>query len=124
MATGDGTCHHPAVAPSMPSTVSCLPAERFQRLAATWQAETKYLSSLKEIVLNRAYQQIIGMGDQAVPLILRELEREPDHWFWALTAITGYEPDLPEESANVETMAAAWLEWGRGRGLATSREAS
>lgn len=98
------------------------PSERFQRLARAWKNETRYLSSLEEIVLNRAYQQIIGMGDPAVPLILRELEREPDHWYWALSAITGYEPDLPEESANVETMATAWLEWGRGRGLVSARE--
>jgi hypothetical protein len=27
------------------------------------------------------YQQIIGMGPPAVPLILEELRREPDQWF-------------------------------------------
>ena len=34
-----------------------------------------------------AYQQIISMGEAALPLILRELERNKDHWFLALMAI-------------------------------------
>ncbi len=34
------------------------------------------------------YQRIIGIGWPVVPLILDELQREPDQWFWALEAIT------------------------------------
>ena len=40
------------------------------------------------MTLLRPYQRIIGMGLPVVPLILEELEREPDQWFWALEAIT------------------------------------
>ena len=29
------------------------------------------------------------MGKQALPLIFEELRRKPNHWFWALNAITG-----------------------------------
>ncbi len=46
-----------------------------------------------------------------VPLILRELEQEPDHWFWALQAITG-ESSIslePAQQENLEEMAADWL---------------
>ena len=35
----------------------------------------------------KPYQRIVGMG-LSVPLILEELRREPDQWFWALEAIT------------------------------------
>ena len=58
-----------------------------------------------------SYQQIIGMGDMALPLILRELAREPDHWFWALHAITGADPVEPDARGDVRKMAKAWIEW-------------
>lgn len=32
------------------------------------------------------------MGEAAVPLILRDLEHQPDHWFWALREITQANP--------------------------------
>ena len=42
--------------------------------------------------MSPSYQRIIGLGSAVVPLLLRELERQPDHWFWALKAITGADP--------------------------------
>lgn len=51
-----------------------------------------------------------------MPLLLRELEREPDHWFWALKAITGADP-VPEACrGKVRDMARSWVEWGRRQG--------
>jgi hypothetical protein len=61
--------------------------------------------------MHPAYQQIIGMGVDALPLILRELEREPDHWFWALEAITGENPVPPTDRGRLNEMARAWLRW-------------
>jgi hypothetical protein len=65
----------------------------------------------------KPYQQIIGMGWPAVPLILEELQREPDQWFWALEAITDANPVLPESAGNVRLMAQAWVEWGKRQEL-------
>lgn len=49
--------------------------------------------------MHPAYQQIIGMGEKALPLILRDLRDRPTgHWFWALNAITGEEPTLGESA--------------------------
>jgi hypothetical protein len=45
-------------------------------------------------------------------MILEELRREPDHWFWALEAITLANPVPPEAGGKVEEMARAWIEWG------------
>jgi hypothetical protein len=56
------------------------------------------------------------MGPDAIPLILRELQRRPEHWFWALNAITREDPIDPEYAGNVRKMTQAWLEWGRERG--------
>jgi hypothetical protein len=63
------------------------------------------------------YQQVIGMGIDAVPLILAELAREPDHWFWALEAITGKNPVSDDAAGDVEASTQAWIEWGRQKGL-------
>jgi hypothetical protein len=69
------------------------------------------------MAMHPAYQQIIGMGREVVPLILRELEREPDHWFWALKAITGEDPVPEQHRGRVRAMADAWIRWGREHGL-------
>jgi hypothetical protein len=63
------------------------------------------------MALHPAYQQIIGMGPVALPFLLRALRRRPEHWFWALKAITGADPVQPEHRGQVRMMAADWLEW-------------
>jgi hypothetical protein len=92
-------------------------ARRFESLAAAWRKECAHLSSVREMVLHPAYQQIIGMGRDAIPFLLRELERQPDHWFWALWAITGENPVPPEHRGRLRDMARDWLEWARQRGI-------
>jgi len=69
------------------------------------------------------YQQIIGMGRDAVPLILEELQKEPDHWFWALAATTGEDPVPPEHKGKLSEMTKAWLEWGERHGYVQSDDA-
>lgn len=105
---------------SIPEKDSALSAdleERFHKLVAAWKAESVFMSSAKDMAMLPSYQQIISMGRQAVPLILSELAREPDHWFWALGAITGANP-VPESSCgNVKEMTEAWLVWGKQRGF-------
>lgn len=90
----------------------------FRALADQWRAETMHLSSTTEKAMNFAYQQIIGMGKEVLPLILRELQLRGGHWFWALSVITrGREnPVRPEDRGNVRRMTQAWLEWGRQKG--------
>lgn len=90
--------------------------DRFRKLADQWKAESRYLSNTAQMAMLRSYQHIIGMGDQAIPLILEELRKEPDFWFWALEAITLEDPVLPAAAGKVEEMAKAWVEWGIQRG--------
>lgn len=94
--------------------------ERFQRLASKWKSETRFLSNTVQMAMLESYQAIIGMGDAAVPLILKELQREPTQWFWALQAITEVDPVPSEARGNVRAMAQAWIDWGRQRGLIDS----
>ncbi|HVN82499.1 MAG TPA: hypothetical protein VMW38_26170 [Terriglobia bacterium] len=89
---------------------------KFHRLADQWRSERRATSLVVDMAVHPAYQSIIGMGPTAVPLILHELRRSPDHWFWALRSITGENP-VPEESrGNMREMAEAWLTWGAAKG--------
>ena len=87
--------------------------ECFLRHAAEWKEATQFDSSPTRAAMHSAYQSIVGMGEAAVPLILRELDREPAHWFWALRSITGIDPVKPSERGQLDLMAQAWLRWGR-----------
>jgi hypothetical protein len=84
-------------------------------LAERWKAETTFISSSSAPVAHPDYQAIIALGQAAVPLILRDLEREPAHWFEALHAITGHDPVSRAEWGNIPAMRAAWLSYGRQR---------
>lgn len=88
--------------------------DRFQSLAASWKRDTARLSVLQKKILHRAYQKIIGLGAPAVPLILEELRREPDHWFWALESITDENPAAG--ATTFDEARTAWLAWGREHG--------
>src|SRR5688572_5077857 len=91
--------------------------ERFERLTREWEEGTKFLSSVQQIALHDAYQQIIGMGPAALPLIFSRMRTRPGHWFWALHAITGHDPVPSEHLGDVSAMTTDWLEWARVRGL-------
>ena len=90
--------------------------ERFRTLVAAWREECGMLSSTTQKAMHPAYQQIIGMGSDVLPLIFDELDEAPGHWFWALRAITGEDPVPPEDVGDVPQMTEAWLRWGRERG--------
>jgi len=89
---------------------------RFDALVAQWQNDTRPLSSTTAMERHPAYQEIIAMGSEAIPLLLRQLQREPDFWFSALHILTGENPIKPEHRGKVSKMAAAWVQWGKERG--------
>jgi hypothetical protein len=51
--------------------------DRFKSLSERWREEIGPDSSLSNIVGNINYLRVIAMGEEAVPLILQELQREP-----------------------------------------------
>lgn len=88
----------------------------FAELTAEWRQDTRFLSSTSAIATHPAYQRIIGLGPQVIPLILSDLQRAPGHWFWALTALTGENPVDPADQGRIGAMTAAWLKWGTDNG--------
>ncbi len=89
---------------------------KFKELTAQWKSDVGFTSSVTRMAQHPAYEKIIGMGPKAVPLLLRELERDPDHWFWALKAITGEDPVPVGSRGKLREMCEAWLAWGRDKG--------
>src|SRR3954469_21065531 len=80
------------------------PEQRFRELVGRWRKDTALLSSTSEISTHPAYQQLIGMGQAALPFIFAELRVKPDHWFWALRSITGEDPVPAQARGNLRQM--------------------
>jgi len=91
-------------------------AERFQNLVVQWKKDTVFLSSSTEKFSHPAYLKIIGLGEPAVPLILKEMKEHGGHWFLALRSITDADPVNPEDVGKIKKMAEAWLQWGMQNG--------
>lgn len=90
----------------------------FDEQVEIWRRDTGHLSSTLHRVTHPSYQRIIGLGPQALPLILSELKARPDFWFWALRAISGDDPTEPQD--NLEGAITSWLHWGAERGIIES----
>ena len=54
-----------------------------------WNEETMYSSSVTDIVGNDSFQEIVAMGNAAIPFIIDEIEKKPSVLVWALNMITG-----------------------------------
>jgi hypothetical protein len=91
--------------------------QKFNRLAEQWNQETMFMSRASDITSHFAYYQIIGMGPNVIPLILRQVQRGEGHWFLALRALTGENPVKAEDTGYLPKMAQAWVDWGKQRGL-------
>lgn len=91
----------------------------FTELAAEWNTKARRNGSVRQMATHPAYQRIISLGDSTVPLMLAELAREPDHWFWALHAVTGQNPVTEDDQGDIDAMAKAWIAWGKSRGVYT-----
>lgn len=92
----------------------------FRTHADRWKMETQHSSSVTKMLAHPSYLRIIGLsrystGNEIERLLLEELEREPDHWFAALAAVTGEDPVQPK--GDFDQAVSAWLEWGRQRGV-------
>ena len=81
-----------------------------------WIEETKHHSSMDKITKHPAYQSIIKMGIEVVPLIIKDLETDPKHWGPALFAITGANPFPKEHAGRIKMIAQDWIQWAKDNG--------
>jgi hypothetical protein len=77
---------------------------------------TGHLSSMAASANHPAYQEIIALGSEVVPLLLRDLQENHTHWFIALRQLTGADPIPKEAAGNIPKMAQAWIGWAKEHG--------
>jgi hypothetical protein len=93
-----------------------LAEKKFLQLRDEWKSKRGHESSTQKVLLLPPYQKIIGMGREAIPFLLRELESNVDNWFWALMMITDDNPVTEDMRGDGEAMARAWIRWGKEHG--------
>jgi hypothetical protein len=98
--------------------------QHFRRLEAQWEADILVLSDPGKIMGHPAMKEIIAMGDEVVPIILRDLQAKPSLMVGALPEITGEYLAPPRVEGgfvkwDVRAQVEAWLQWGRQKGLVT-----
>jgi hypothetical protein len=102
---------------------SILARMEFDELAREWKkSKDRWSSKAMSMAQDPNYLRVIGMGQSAIPHILRQLQDElaanqPDHWFVALWSITGENPIQPQHQGVLREMARDWIKWGIDRGL-------
>jgi hypothetical protein len=91
--------------------------QRVTDLLRRWRTETALLSSSTQMTHHPAYQEIITLGEAALPYVFRDLEQTQDgHLAAALTAITGAHPVPEEQRGRIGEVARTWLRWARENG--------
>lgn len=87
--------------------------KRFDFYNSLWKNETMFSSSISEITNNSAYRYIIGLGQEALPLIIKDFKTNDNHWFYALEALTGQNPIKENHKGIISLMKSDWLEWAQ-----------
>lgn len=83
----------------------------FKKLSRKWKEDVFFSSSTHKHYYHPSYQRIIGMGKDALPLIIQDLRETESDWFWALQCITGKDPVPKSSWGNFELARNAWLNW-------------
>lgn len=86
-------------------------ATRFNQLASEVIEDCMMISSPTQIALNPSYQEIIGMGKNILPLLIKKLDETPIFWFWALEAIAGINPVPNSHRGHIPKMVKDWKKW-------------
>lgn len=90
--------------------------QKFARLTSNWKRDFQLSSSSVPLLMNPSYLGIVAMGEKVLPLIFSDLQQSPDHWFMALSVLTGANPVAPDNRGNVSAMTEDWLLWAKRRG--------
>jgi len=95
------------------------PAERFGRLRDRFESEMAFVSSVHDMLDANPFRDIVAMGHDALPLLLRDLQRRDAPWIaWviALRKILGEGPEIPDDEAGIrDKVLARWAAWHSGR---------
>lgn len=93
--------------------------DRFWELALRWHAETAIHSSFSRRLKHPAAEEILKMGPEVVPYILRAYDIIPDWWGGFLSELMGTRPPTSWYEPGVyESVKNGWLRWAGAIGIA------
>ncbi len=87
---------------------------KFRALAVDWLDSQTGKSRVD--FSHPSHQQIIGMGQIAIPFILKEIANQTGHWFHAIRSIVGTTPVPADARGDLNAATTAWLTWGAENG--------
>ncbi|MEI6622372.1 MAG: hypothetical protein WCP28_10740 [Actinomycetes bacterium] len=90
-------------------------SRQFVALAHQWRSATCGGARAWDSYTHLTYQKIIGLGPQALPLLLRDSKENPMDWLWALVAIVGQ--DIAAGVETIEEAARTWRMWAVHEGI-------
>jgi hypothetical protein len=91
---------------------------KFWELIRIWEYQNAGVSSSTVILSHPALSEIITMGTEAIPLLLKALH-ENFHLAYALHRITGEWPVKQEYAGNSGKIIESWMKWAKRRGYRT-----
>ena len=91
---------------------------QFNDLATKWKAETGLFSIDRDRV-NDTFLDIISLGKDIVPFILKDLQKPTGtaRWHIALKTLTKANPVLNEELNKSKLIKERWIKWGKDKNI-------
>jgi len=88
--------------------------ERFIRLSKIWHEDMDGVSSVQLKTSHWAYQEVINLGESAVPYILEEtIKVGGGGWFLALAKIMKHNPVRAEHKMSMDKILDDWLTYAK-----------
>lgn len=89
--------------------------QKFQEFENSWTKKTRYFNFIDEIINDVDFQNIIKMGDSAIPFILESINEKPSHLVWALNIIK--DSNISQNKLTVSEACKAWVKWGKSSSI-------
>lgn len=91
--------------------------DHFENLKSIWLDEIKLSSNIFITLQHPAHIKIVELGYDVLPLMLKDLKENKNHWFYTLSLISEDNPVKSENLGNMDNMIDDWMEWGASKNL-------
>ena len=84
---------------------------KFYHLKDMWDKDTYVESDPNVKHNNENYREIISLGKEIIPILIKDLDTSNGDWFNALRNITGVDPVIEENRGYHQKMVDDWKKW-------------
>lgn len=91
----------------------------FEAKTREWFEDTQWQSSIASMCAHHQFNNLVGMGEPILPLILEKMAAGDlhVHWFPLLKTISREDPVPLHARGFITEMANSWLSWGKQKNL-------